>query len=219
MPRRVESSDHYQGGPVTADQTPAVLSMEELANAHRLAVGIERLRAQRGYQDSIGRWVRDPFAPTVLLDDAIAILATLDIPPVSRESTEADEGRPRLDPAIVATDSGYMAGMVRGRELEREARENLGTPEGAGLDVLWAEAEAALPEGGWLTVGTVAPGLVTIEAMHWPDGERNRSIARAFKMPMLAAVLSIRDQLRAYHHEPLPPYVVEEQIIERPTDA
>ena len=67
----------------------------------------------------------------------------------------------------------------------------------AGLDAAWAEAEAALPEGGWITVGTVGPGLVTVEVMHWPDGERNRSIARAFKMPMLDAVRSVRDQLLA----------------------
>lgn len=76
------------------------------------------------------------------------------------------------------------------------------------LGVAWAEAEAALPEHGWITVTTIGPGLVTVEAMHWPDGERNRSIARAFKVPMLDAVISVRDQLRAYQHEALPSHIV-----------
>lgn len=84
------------------------------------------------------------------------------------------------------------------------------------VEDLWAEAEAALPDNGWLTVGTTTPGLVTIEAMHWPDGESNRSIARAFKMPMREAIISIRDQLLAYRQVYVAPLVVDGVRIDRP---
>jgi hypothetical protein len=45
--------------------------------------------------------------------------AALAAPPVA--GAEADDGRPPLDPATIAHDKAYMAGVVRGRELEREA--------------------------------------------------------------------------------------------------
>ncbi len=79
-------------------------------------------------------------------------------------------------------------------EVERQAA----AQGGETLDAAWAEAEAALPENGWLTVGTIGRGLVTVEAFHWPEGEHNRSIARAFRMPLLKAMLLARDQLREY---------------------
>ena len=47
----------------------------------------------------------------------------------AREERGLDDGRPPLPREVVESDTTYMAGLIRGRELEREAR------EGQGLDV------------------------------------------------------------------------------------
>lgn len=42
---------------------------------------------------------------------------------LASEADTRDDGRPPLDPATKAHDDAYMAGLIRGRELEREAAE------------------------------------------------------------------------------------------------
>lgn len=79
--------------------------------------------------------------------------------------TGKDEDRPPLDPLTKAHDDGYMAGMIRGRELEREAAA-LAVP-GDALDVerlkealsfLHAEVVKESWPSGWepVPVGDVA---------------------------------------------------------------
>jgi hypothetical protein len=76
--------------------------------------------------------------------------AALAAPPVA--GAEADDGRPPLDPATIAHDKAYMAGVVRGRELEREA---------AAL----RSAAPALDE-----LGTVSLVDIDVAMVRWKDG-------------------------------------------------